>query len=174
MTLETIEPTAEWLDKHVGRVEKPARDQKTNRVTFRKLSPFETLRRNEDIDHEQFMAAQKLTRHWLGSQGVNVCDDGPRGDGDPPEFARTYHTQKFAEARKHVEISSQWDALMTCLHETGTAEDVGRTWKRVSCRKQARAYGVSLISFGLESLARLWGMRDTRTFHSIQSARDRG
>jgi hypothetical protein len=167
MSLDTIEPTKEWIEKHVGQIEKPRRDQKVARVAYRKLSPFEVLFRNEDIDDEQFRAAQKLTRHWLGSQGVNVCDDVPSGsEGDPPEFARTYHAQKFAEARATVAHVQQWDAIMTMLDETGTVECVGRAWKQVKCRKQARAYGVSLVAFGLEALARLWGIRDPRTFHS--------
>jgi hypothetical protein len=172
MTLETIEPTSEWLDKHRGSIEKPHTDQKVKRVAYRKLSPFETLHRSEDIDREQFQAAQRLTRHWLGSQGVDVRDSDTGGHGDY-EFARSVHSREFAEARCTVEISSQWDALMTCLDESGSPEDIGRTWRGVKCRKQARAYGVALIALGLERLARHWGMRDTRQFHNIQSARDR-
>ena len=168
----TIEPTKEWIDRHVGRLEAPHRDQKINRVAYRKLSPFETLFRNDDIDREQMDAAQRLTKHWLGSQGVDVRDSVGGSEGF--EFATTVHSREFAEARLAVEISQQWDALMTCLDESGTPETIGRTWKRVACRKQARAYGVSLIVFGLERLARHWGYRDTRTYHAIQTARDRG
>lgn len=173
MSFETIEPTREWLDKHRGRVDRPETDQKVRRVTFRKLAPFETLARNEDIDHEQWQAAQRLTRHWLGSMGVDVRDS--EGGSNPDyEFARTVHARELAEARNIVGTPQQWDALMTCIDETGTPEDIGRAWRLVSCRKQARAYGVSLIVLGLEQLARHWGMRDTRTFHDIQKSRDRG
>lgn len=172
MSLDTIEPTREWLDKHVGRIEAPHVDQKVRRHTYRKLSPFEVLFRAEDIDQEQWQAAQRLTRHWLGSQGVDVRDS-VGGAGDDYEFARTVHSREFAEAREVVEISSQWDALMTMLDESGTPETIGRTWRGVSCRKQARAYGVALVCFGLEALARHWGFRDARRFHNIQTARDR-
>jgi len=173
MSETTVEPTREWLDKHVGKLDRPHVDQHVRRVAYRKLSPFETLHRNDDIDQEQWQAAQRLTRHWLGSQGVDVRDFNGGASGDY-EFARTVHAREFHEARFVVQVSSQWDALMTMLDETGTPEDLGRTWRGAKTRALARAHGVHLIALGLEVLARHWGIRDTRRFHPIVASRDRG
>ncbi|MFZ4072095.1 MAG: hypothetical protein ACOYJ6_18620, partial [Caulobacterales bacterium] len=98
MSYDTIEPTQEWINKHVGRIEKPHRDQKVDRVSFRKLSPFELLMRSEDIDTEQWHAAQRLTRCWLGSQGVNVSSGDWNGVSGDFEFSRTRYAREFAEA----------------------------------------------------------------------------
>lgn len=171
--MESIAPTPEWIARHGDRIERPHVDQTVKRHAYRKVSPFEALYRHEDIDHEQWQAAQRLTKHWLGSQGVDVRDSEGGANGDY-EFARTVHSREFAEACRVVGTPQQWDALMTMLDETGTPEDLGRTWRRVRCRKQARAYGVSLIVLGLEQLARHWGIRDTSNIRDAQRSRDRG
>lgn len=156
---DTIAPTPEWLARNRGNVEAPQRDQKVQRHAYRKLSPFETLARAQDIDDAQFLAAQKLTRHWLGSQGVDVRSENWNGTPGDYEYSRTYHSQQFAEARKAILICAQWDALMTMLDESGTPEDIGRTWRGAKKREIARAHGVALIALGLETLARMWGTR---------------
>jgi len=164
-TDDTGRPTASQLKASVW--ETPHRDQKTNRVAYRKLHPFEALHQQGKISEGCWLAADKLLKHFIGSTGVNVGDGTGINPSDAVEYPHIYHGQKLAEMRKIVGNPRTWDALISVAEETSTLEQIGRSWLGCKQRGQAHIAGLALVRGGLETLMHHYGL-DT-SYHARAS-----
>lgn len=153
--MDAIAPTKERL-KHARAHVAPEIGQTTNRPYHRIVDEFDRLYNAGSLEWEQKEAADRLKRHWIGAQGVNVGN----GDGVPDsvcEYPRTLHAQKIAEAERVV-TPAMWDGLEMLLTEAGGIEHVGGAVCRRKNPVQARAAGLVLIQSALDLIARLWGI----------------
>jgi len=164
-TDDTGRPTPSQLKS--GQWEAPHRDQKTNRVAYRKLHPFEALHQSGKLGDGCKLAADKLLTHFIGSTGVNVGDGTGLNPSDMVEFPHIYHGQILAQMRKVVSHPRTWDALISICDETGNIEEIGRSWTGAKQRGQAYAAGLALIRSGLERLMYHYGL-DT-SYHARAS-----
>lgn len=155
MTDDAMTPTPEWLAKHRQEYVPPQQDQNTDRKAFRHLSPFEILHNRGDIEYSHFQAAQKLEKHLYGSMGADVRSSEEHGGNSDVEYARSYHAQMVASAKKEV-LPDEWAALNDLLHGLRTVETIGRDRCGASRREICRARGLGLICGGLERLAYHW------------------
>lgn len=165
--MDTLAPTPELLSKG-GHWERPTTDQRTNRVAYRKLSIFESLHQAGKLSDGAKRAADKLTRHLIGSTGVNVgSGDGGTDTSDMVEVPSIWHGQKVAEMKRVVANASQWSALVDTAMEVRDIEAIGRSW--MGCKQRGQAYiaGLSLIRLGLERLSEHYGL-DT-SYHARAS-----
>lgn len=154
--MDALAPTPEFLRKHAGaQIEAPQRDRQTNRVAYRRLTPFESLHKAGRLTDDEFLAGQKLTRHWLGSTGVDVRQGFGAAPDDPDtlDFPTTYHGQKLAEMRRAVGNPRQWGALMALAEEHLALEEIGRAWLKCQQRGQAFIAGLALVKLGLDRIA---------------------
>jgi len=163
MSLDTIAPTPERLGK--GTIVAPEVNQTVQRRAYKALTPIETLHKAGRISDACNDAAAKLTKHYLGSLGVDVsAGDG----GEPLEFPRSYHSAKLVEAEREISNKLVWWALIELVQETGTTlEDIGRRGYGYRKRDQAHAAGLATVSQGLHRLATYWGMTASE-YHQLR------
>lgn len=161
--IDTVAPTPERLAK--GPVLAPEVNQTVQRRAYRALTPIENLHKAGRISDACNDAGAKLTKHHLGSLGVDVsAGEG----GDPLEFPRSYHAAKLAEAEREIANKFVWWSLCELVQETGTTlEDIGRRGYGYRKRDQAHAAGLATVSQGLHRLATLWGMT-TGEYHQLR------
>lgn len=165
MTTDVLLPTKERLAK--GEILAPEVNQTVQRRAYRALTPIEQLHKNGRISDACNDAATKLTKHHLGSLGVDVSSGE---GGEPLEFPRSYHATKLSEAEKHLANKFVWWAILELIQETGTTlEDIGRRGYQYRKRDQAHAAGLATVSQGLHRLATFWGMT-TSEYHQLRPA----
>lgn len=158
MTTATILPTPERLAK--GAWLRPEISQTVSRQYHRGLDLFDRLFNRGDLDHDQYVAALKLRKHYEGGLGRDVresddCTGELRDlDGIP---ARTYHSAKIAEAKQHVEPQA-WRIMEFALLGCERLDDLGRFVFRVANEKKARHQARKALQDGLDILAILWGL----------------
>ena len=152
--IDTLAPTPERLAR--GEILAPEVNQQTQRRAYKALTPIEGLHRAGKISDACKDAGNKLTKHFLGSMGVDVSS----GDGciEPLEFPRSYHAAKLAEAQREINNRMVWWALMELVEERSTIEDVGRRIYGYNKRESAYGAGLATVSQGLHRLANMWGM----------------
>jgi hypothetical protein len=170
MTLtDAIAPTPERLAKiDKDRLEKPEISPHVKRVAYRSRSPFEVLHADGRISDGCKLAADKLTKHYLGSLGVDVRS----GDGTYDECLedpRTYHSQMVAQMRDVVGHAAQWNALLALVDETMTLDEIGRHWMGCRTPVQGRIAGLALIRLGLERIEAHYGL--SSNFHPPDRSR---
>lgn len=160
--MEHVAPTIERMRKG-DRIEVPIFDQSTRRAYHRSIHKFEDLYQNGKINEGCFQAGNKLMRHYYGSLGINVSSgDGVSGE-DCMEFPQSYHAQMLAKAKTHVGVSHVWNALIDCVEEKRTLQQIGTAWKGNKQSGQAYCLGLALVSIGLEQLSVLWGF--SQSYH---------
>jgi hypothetical protein len=155
-------PTLEWQRKNSH--DKAHTDDKTRRVTYRRISIWEKLRKDGDIDNGQLQAANKLYKiHW-GSLGMDVRD-GDNINPDPLEYPQSYYAQKLAEAEQAVTVPAIWSAMIqqVQLEDFDLFIDIGRKARGVKDRRIARAHGLCMVQTGLDLLAYHWGFKARQT-----------
>lgn len=159
MTIDTIAPTPERIAK--GGLLRPAQTQTERRAYWRHVDLFVRMAADDALDGDQSNAGAKLTRHWLGAQGIDVRVS--EGDGGNPdvECATTYHAQKLAQAMQMVP-PRQWEALQLVLNGCDELYAIGGALCRRKDKAQARAAATVLIQEGLDVLVDLWGLKAGR------------
>jgi hypothetical protein len=176
MIQEAISPTRERLLKG-DRIEAPEYSPTVDRRAYRALHKIEELFRDGKINEGCRDAGMKLMRHNQGLHGHDIrltVYDSVGGDSDPHGLRQPgpiYHGQKVAEAREHIlsrntkTAYATWMALLGLVEETKTLEDIGAMWGHKNAA-QARAAGLTVISFALEDISVLWGF--SQSYHSRQ------
>jgi hypothetical protein len=151
-------PTVEWQKKYSH--DKSHTDGKTRRVTYRRKTVWETYLKRGNIDRAEKDAADKLTKIWLGSMGVDVRE-GDNINPDPLEYPQTYYAQKLADARSAVKTPRLWSALMMQLDldDLQVTTEIGRKYRGIKDRAQAHAAGMTMLQTSLEILALHWGIK---------------
>ena len=150
-------PTIEWQRHHAH--DKSHTDKDTRRITYRAKSAWETMLDREEIEEEHFKAAEKLYKHWVGSQGVRVGDDPV---SDPIEYPSSYHAQMLINARREVKSKLIWSAIQMQmeLDHLQVATEIGQLHRKCKDRKIARAHGIAMLTAGYELLAIHWGFKE--------------
>lgn len=162
---ETIAPTRERMAKlSKAQVERPEESPTAKRKYHRTLSPFAVLYRVGKINEGCLKAADKLTKHYWGAQGVHVGDGDLNGhigtDHDATEYPRTYHAQKLAQLRQIVDSARQWDVLLDMVEERADLAAAGKSWLGGKDKAQCYTAGLALARMGLDSIAEAFGMSD--------------
>lgn len=155
--MDAIAPTLERL-RHSTGWDAPERNQNVTRVAYRAYSPFEGMHRRGDLTDAQWRAGQKLTRHYMGSMGVNVSN----GDGAPDpdgEYSTVYHGQQVSLASKQV-TAGEFRGLVHMIEESADLEKIGRDFLAIRNRPQAIMAGKVLVILGLERLALFWRLKE--------------
>jgi len=151
-------PTLEWQRHHNH--DKANTDARTRRVTYRRKTVWETYQARGAIDAEEKQAADKLTKVWLGAQGVDVRS-GDNINPDPLEYPQSYYAQKLAAAEQAVKSPRLWGALIMQLQldDLQVTTEIGRKYRQTKDRAQAHAAGMTMLQTGLELLAIHWGLK---------------
>lgn len=156
MTIDAISPTREWQRKF--RHAKPKLDQQTNRVAYRRLNGFASMK---CLEPEHRQAAEQLEVHYYGAQGVDVRrDDEIRSASNetPNEFAIHKHQRELQSAKKAVGSPRVWSALIAQISDELSPQGIGHNWAKIKGRQQAKGYGEALIIAGLDTLCIHWGL----------------
>jgi len=120
--MDSISPTIEQLRRDT--YEAPQRDQKHNRIAYKKLSPFETLLQRDEIDGNQLLAAQKFEGHYWGALGYDVR----RGEGsthEPLEYPQFYHGEMLATAKRILMLPQLYETLESQVTENMSLVELG-------------------------------------------------
>jgi hypothetical protein len=170
---ETISPTQERFHKG-DRIEAPEYSQSVKRPAFRVLHPFEKLFRDGKINEGCLAAGMKLVRHLQGMHGADVriseMDGGYSGGGDDFEYPSIRHGSRVTEARAWIIERNtytgqrRWQGLLGVAEQMRTLEEVGREFRKYTCRKMAAAAGLEVVSQAMEDLAVLWGF--SQAYHA--------
>lgn len=157
--MDTLAPTREWQQKF--RYDPPSVDQKSIRRAYRRISQAENLFRRDELESEQFKAAEKLNMHRLGAMGVKVA----QGDECPlnadTEYPITYHNQKLALAEAAVANARAWQDMIAFVAEDKTVVEIGQGRGRTS-HPVARAYALGRLQMGFDVLVDHWGLSTSR------------
>lgn len=155
-------PTIEWQAKHSH--DKAHTDGKTRRVTYRRKTVWETYLKRGSIDRAEKDAADKLTKIWQGSMGVDVRE-GDNINPDPLEYPQTYYGQKLALAKDAIPTDNIWSALMMQieLDDLQVTVEIGQKFRGYKDRAQAQAAGMTMLQTGLAVLADHWGIKSKTT-----------
>lgn len=157
MTIAVVAPTPERLAK--GSWLKPEVSQSVNRQYHRGLDLFDRLHNSGHLDQAQHSAAVKLRKHYEGWLGRDVRSDDASADvtdldGIP---ARTYHSDKIAEARRRLPDHA-WRIMEFVLLGCERLDDLGRVVLHIANEKKARYHARKALQEGLDILAVLWGL----------------
>jgi hypothetical protein len=155
---EGLGPTRERLAKGDA-FDKPAKDQKTDRVAYRALSAVAVLLQRGEIEPEHYEAAQKFQKHLQGSLGFDVRTSLDKsGNEEALEFSRSYHAQIIAKTRKELTPREYQIVELLCLEEAAPVT-IGLGLSGYVTRQQATSYGIAAINSALDRLAYFYGFK---------------
>lgn len=162
--------TIERMRHAAGRVDNRLRDLKTNRAADRIVPAFELLRRRSQISREEAEAGENYATFWHGarstpglvsSYGQQRWSGTTAGQADTESIMKEewpiYCAQKLADARHAIRDGAMIQALDRVVELDSTLEDIGRAWRSFGSVQQARASGLTILSFALSRLAVHYG-----------------
>jgi len=151
---EALAPTPERLRR--SEWDTPEIDTKTQRRAYKARNPFLEMLRNQEIDGNQFQAAERFERHYPGAEGHDVRVQDYVGEpSDKRQPPRTIHATHLAEARAAL-MPDEFRALECLVRESSTLVQIGFGLSGFVCRKQSRGYGLAVVRGALQRLVELW------------------
>jgi len=151
---EALAPTPERLRR--SEWDTPEIDTKTQRRAYKSRDPFLEMLRSQEIDGNQFQAAEQFERHYHGAEGHDVRVQDYAGEHcDRREFGRTVHATRLADARSTLS-SDEFLALERLVRESSTLVQIGFGLSGYTNRQQAKAYGLAVVRGALQRLVDLW------------------